>query len=157
MPRTVSGQVLQISKEGGSSASLGNLCQCSGTCTAKKCLKRERPVFLGGTQPAWCLGLFFPSCRMCLFSPVELHEVPAVLFLQPARVPLDARISTWYISCFPPLCHRQTRREHGEGGGCFAVGITQDRREFNELSFRGMLTSLQGSSRKRCGLRCLDS
>jgi len=38
--------LLNISKEGDSTASQGNLCQCSVTFTVKKCLlQREPPVF----------------------------------------------------------------------------------------------------------------
>ena len=43
LPRTMSRWLLNISKDGGSTTSLSNLCQCLVTCTVKKCF----PMFGG--------------------------------------------------------------------------------------------------------------
>ena len=59
--RTASRQVLNVSREGDSTASLGSLCHCSGTLTGKEFFS-----ILGGTS---CV----PACAHC---PLSCHWAP---------------------------------------------------------------------------------
>lgn len=56
MPRTVSQWVLKVSKEGGSTTSLGNLCHCSPTHWKKFADVQEQPLLFQLMPIASCLG-----------------------------------------------------------------------------------------------------
>jgi len=89
LPRTVSRWLLNISKEGDSTASLGNLCQCS--VTAKKCFLMFRGnllclslcplplvLSLGATEKSLALSSLHPPFRY-LYTLLR-HTPPSLLF-----------------------------------------------------------------------------
>jgi len=76
LPRAVSRQLLNISKAGDSTASLGSLCWCTVTLTAKKCFLKPRQHLLhfgvclwplvpslGTTEKSLALASLYPPFR----------------------------------------------------------------------------------------------
>lgn len=47
---------------------------------------------------SWCLHFFPHRVQDLALLIVELHEVPAVPFLQPTEVPLDGYTTLWHIN-----------------------------------------------------------
>jgi len=106
LPRTVSRQLLTISKDGDCTTSLANLLQCSGTPTVKMCFLRFKQILLCSIlcpfPPVLPLGTTEKSLA---WSSLLLLDVLVMLCLMQPRTPTAFFVTR---AAFAPFCPRST-------------------------------------------------